>query len=176
MRRSTSAGLSHGFASLLAGGASHLLGYVVLASMLALSPLLSATEAPSSLNVPPELISPQDLCQGSGIVCTTGPIGARITALSAEQIAGERLWFNANKSHATSGIAKYTWSLTKPNGSFAELNSTRNRAIYFDCYTKFRRFRAVWTPNASPCQDLVEIRGPRPPQRPWRDLVKRLPG
>ena len=132
MRRSTSAGLSHGFASLLAGGASHLLGYVVLASMLALSPLLSATEAPSSLNVPPELISPQDLCQGSGIVCTTGPIGARITALSAEQIAGERLWFNANKSHATSGIAKYTWSLTKPNGSFAELNSTRNRAIYFD--------------------------------------------
>ena len=38
--------------------------------------------------------------------------------------------------------------------------------------------RAVRTPNASPCQDLVEIRGPRPPPatRPWRDLSKRLPG
>lgn len=132
MRRSTSAGLSHWFASPVSCRASHLLGYAVLASTLSLSPLLSATEAPSSLNVPPELISPQDLCQGSGIVCTTGPIGARITALSPEHIAGERLWFNANKSHATSGIAKYTWSLTKPNGSFAELNSTRNRAIYFD--------------------------------------------
>ena len=132
MRRSTSAGLSDWFASLESDRASHLLGQALLTSTLALSPLLSATEAPSSLDVPPELISPQDLCQGSGIVCTTGPIGARITALAAEQIAGERLWFNANKSHATSGIAKYTWSLTKPNGSFAELNSTRNRAIYFD--------------------------------------------
>lgn len=132
MLRSSFTGLNHWFASPVSCSASQAARHLVLLAALALSALAAATEAPSSLNVPPELVSPQDLCQGSGIVCTTGPIGARITALAAEQIAGERLWFNASKSHATSGIAKYTWSLTKPNGSFAQLNSTRNRAIYFD--------------------------------------------
>ena len=29
-------------------------------------------------------------------------------------------------------------------------------------YTKTRRFQAVWTFYVSPCQDLVEFRGPRP--------------
>jgi hypothetical protein len=38
--------------------------------------------------------------------------------------------------------------------------------------TKARRFQAVRTLYVSPCRNIVEVRGPRPSQRPWPDLVK----
>ena len=40
--------------------------------------------------------------------------------------------------------------------------------------TQTRRFQAVRASYVSSCRNLVEIRGPRPSQRPWPDLVKTL--
>jgi hypothetical protein len=48
---------------------------------------------------------------------------------------------------------------------------TTERRVGARC-TKARRFQAVRTLYVSPCRNIVEVRGPRPSQRPWPDLVK----
>ena len=49
---------------------------------------------------------------------------------------------------------------------------TTERRVGARC-TKARRFQAVRTLYVSPCRNIVEVRGPRPSQRPWPDLVKK---
>jgi hypothetical protein len=46
------------------------------------------------------------------------------------------------------------------------------RRVHGALCTQTRRFQAVRASYVSPCRNLVEIRGPRPSQRPWPDLVK----
>ena len=85
------------------------------------------------------------------------PVWAEITSLAPALVAGQVLEFDASKSGTERGLPEYEWTLTRPDGSFTEVDNANSKLISIepDMNAPFTLTLKVRDTNGASAEDSI---------------------